>query len=131
MEVGFNNATLSGIAVDASGMIYVTGNAQFSDFPTKFPFQKYPVSGQPETFVAKFDPGQTGDNSLIYSTCLGPTTTGSGKGIAAYTDPAGNSYAYVTGITYAKNFPTTGNASQPNMGKGGIVDAFFTKPAFN
>ncbi len=130
VEVGYNNATLSGIAVDASGMIYVTGNAPFYDFPTKLPFQKYPVSGQTETFVAKFDPGQTGDNSLIYSTFLGPSTTGSGKGIAAYTDPAGNTYAYVTGITYAKDFPTTGNAFQPKSGKGGAY-AFFTILAFN
>ena len=48
----------------------------------------------------------------------------------AYTDPAGNSYAYVTGITDANDFPTTGNAVQPQSGKGGD-HAFFTILAFN
>ena len=130
LNIGFNDSTISGIAVDASGMIYVTGNAQWYDFPTKLPFQKFTGSGQPETFVAKLDPGQSGNNSLIYSTFLGPKTTGSGKGIAVYTDSSGNSYAYVAGITYAKDFPTTGNAFQPQSGKGGVY-AFFTKLAFN
>lgn len=129
VEVGFDNTTISGIAIDASGMIYVTGNAAWNDFPTKFPVQKHGAKGYSETFVAKLDPGQNGDNSLIYSTILGNSTLGSGKGIAVYTNATGNSYAYVTGITYASDFPTTGNAFQPKSGKGD-AHAFFAKLAF-
>ncbi len=35
------NAPFGGIAVDASGMIYVTGNAGGYNFPLKFPFQTH------------------------------------------------------------------------------------------
>ena len=118
---GVFDPPIGGIAVDASGMIYVTGNAGGYDFPKKFPFQTHDNSEASQAFVAKFDPTQAGNNSLVYSTILGNTnpndrTQGGGCGIAAYTDSSGNTFAYVTGFTTANKIPTTANAFNQNGG---------------
>ncbi len=66
-----------------------------------------------QAFVAKFDPAQTGNNSLVYSTILGntkPMTRHRGHGIAAYTDSSGNTLPTSPGSPTATDFPTTGNA---------------------
>ena len=132
---GVFDPPIGGIAVDASGMIYVTGNAGGYDFPKKFPFQTHDNSETSQAFVAKFDPTQAGNNSLVYSTILGNTnpndrTQGGGFGIAAYTDSSGNTFAYVTGFTTATKIPTTPNAFNQNGGHF-ANNAFFTKLAFN
>jgi Beta-propeller repeat len=125
----------SGIAVDPSGNVYVTGSANSFDFPTVNALE--PVStaccGVNGTtgFVAKLNP--TG-SALIYSTFLGGFGEDSGSAIAA--DDAGN--AYVTGMTSSPtlqgcgascNFPTTAHALQPNLGgtPGEARNAFVTK----
>ena len=102
-------------------MIYVTGNAGGYNFPMKFPFQTHDSVNTSQAFVAKFDPTQAGNNSLVYSTILGSTkpndtTQGGGRGIAAYTDSSGNTFAYVTGFTTANKIPTTANAFNQNGG---------------
>jgi hypothetical protein len=53
-----------------------------------------------DAFVTELNPG---GSNLVYSTYLGGTGTDAGIGIAA--DSTGN--AYVTGVTYSTNFPTT------------------------
>jgi len=67
----------SGIAVDAANKIYVVGDTLSRDFPTKNAFQRNPGGrGQHrDAFVAKFDPTQSGNSSLVYSTYLGGSTT--------------------------------------------------------
>jgi Beta-propeller repeat len=134
-DLGDPNGHTGGIAVDTSGKIYVTGNTYSADFPTKFPLQGFVVGVSTfDPFVAKFDPAQAGGSSLIYSTILGNSATGAGRGVAAYTDAAGNSFVYVTGWTYASSpgFPTTDNAFQhKKSGTSSYTNAFFSKLAFN
>ena len=108
----------SGIAVDAAGNAYVTGNTASPDFPTTpgafQPTFGGPPSPQPnygDAFLTKINP--TG-SALIYSTYLGGDSEDRGLGVAV--DSAGN--AYVTGNTFSKNFPTTAGAFQSTSGGG-------------
>ncbi len=105
-----------GIAVDADGNAYVTGETDSTNFPTMNPFQAA-NGGNGDAFVTKLN--ATG-NALIYSTYLGGSTSDMGAAIAV--DAAGN--AYVTGSAYSTDFPTV-NPFQASSG--GSYDAFVTK----
>jgi len=114
----------SGVAVDSSGNVYVTGIAQSPDFPvTPGAFQttnhgtasKYDV---PNAFVTKLNPTGT---QLVYSTYLGGSggvinvspSLGQAAGDQASglaVDRSGN--AYVTGSTASADFPVTQGAYQ-------------------
>jgi len=108
-----------GIAVDASGNAYVTGDTTSSNFPTADALQPT-LAGSENAFVTKLNPS---GSALVYSTYLGGNSVDQGFGIAL--DTMGD--AYITGLTYSPNFPTA-NALQP---KGGVSedydDAFVTK----
>jgi uncharacterized repeat protein (TIGR01451 family) len=123
---GSGNDEGSGIAVDASGKIYVTGGAGVGsrdDFPTtQGAFQRVFGGGLNDAFVTKFDPAQSGSFALVYSTFLGGGDAERGNSIAV--DSAGN--AYVTGRTASSaDFPLQ-NPLQPGYG-GGQFDAFVTE----
>ena len=107
------------IAVDHSGMAYVTGYTKSSNFPTTSgAFQTAFGGGQSDAFVAKLDPTKSGAASLVYSTFLG----GSGdenlqdflRDILAVDF---NGSAYVTGTTTSTDFPTL-NPIQATSGGG-------------
>src|SRR5208283_4844758 len=106
----------SGIAVDASGNVYVTGNTSSTNFPTVNALQST-LTGSYVAFVTKCN--ATG-SALIYSTYLGGSGGDQGNGIAV--DASGN--AYVTGITSSFDFPTA-NALQSAYA--GTYDAFVSK----
>ena len=114
------------IAVDHSGMAYVTGYTKSSNFPTTSgAFQTAFGGGQSNAFVAKLDPTKSGSASLVYSTFLG----GSGdenlqdflRDILAVDF---NGSAYVTGTTTSTDFPTL-NPIQATSGGG--FDAYVAK----
>ncbi len=108
------------IAIDASGLAYITGGSFSADFPiTTGAFQRMRVGGNQQVFVAQF--GATG-SSLNYSTYLG---AGEGFGIA--TNGLGN--AYVVGEAVSSSFPTTPGAIQTTFGGpgGSAGDAFITE----
>jgi hypothetical protein len=91
-----------GIAVDAAGAAYVTGETTSTDFPTLNPFQANCASCSGlhyNVFVTKVNPA---GSALVYSTYLGGS--GSDVGHAIAVDAAGA--AYVTGETVSTNFPT-------------------------
>jgi photosystem II stability/assembly factor-like uncharacterized protein len=88
---GGNNDTATGIAVDATGKAYVTGQTSSPSFPIVSAFQST-LKGTSDAFVTSFSPN--GD-VLTYSTFLGDDGFEAANGIA--TDAGGN--AYVTGNT--------------------------------
>jgi hypothetical protein len=107
-----------GIAVDAAGNTYLTGQTLSSGFPTA-PGAFGPVhNGGSDAFVTKLD--ATG-SALVYSTYLGGSSDDTAFGIAV--DAAGK--AYVTGRTASVDFPTTAGAFDPGYNGGGS-DAFVT-----
>ncbi len=107
-----------GIAVDATGNAYVTGNTVSTDFPTTLLAFQSANAGSTDAFVTKLNPA--GSVPLVYSTYLGGSGDDFGQGIAV--DAAGN--AYVTGYTGSTNFPTTAGAFQ--IANAGSNDAFVT-----
>ncbi len=136
--LGGNHLELgSGVAVDAAGLIYVTGATASTNFPIsgnalQATLKSATCGSNPcsDAYVTKLDPNVGGTASLVYSTYLGGGRGGaSGSshpsefsvGIAA--DAAGN--AYVTGVTGAHDFPVK-NAFQDEFW-GGKLDLFVTK----
>jgi beta-propeller repeat-containing protein/centrosomal CEP192-like protein len=120
----------SGVALDQTANIYVTGSTVSPDFPicaaplppscaaTAGPaFQAAYGGGNDDAFVAKLDASTL---TLDYSSYLGGTDTDNAYGIAV--DTAGS--AYVAGQTCSSNFPVS-NAEQ--VAPGGNCDAFVSK----
>ena len=117
---GSGNTGGGGLAVDASGNVYVEGATDSIDFPTTTgAFQTTYGGGISDAFVAKLD---LAGAALVYSTYLGGSGEDSTFGLAV--DADGN--AYVTGGTFSSDFPTTMGALQTIHG-GGSDDAFVTK----
>jgi len=110
-----------GIAVDATGNIYVTGytySSKTSDFPVKNPLMG-PHTTTYDAFVSKYSPNAF---DLIYSTYLGGSWGDRASAIAV--DPNGT--AYVAGYTYSDDYPTTPGAFQRVFGGGVYTDVFIT-----
>lgn len=104
--------TVYGIAVDASGDVYLTGQTNYS-FPTTagafIPTETdiYGTYG----FVTELNPA---GSALVYSTFLsGTETTGSVSTYALGIALDGTGAAYVVGVTSSKTYPTTAGAFQP------------------
>jgi hypothetical protein len=120
-----------GIAVDSSGIAFVAGITQSTNFPTTpGAFKTTTLGGDYDAFVTKLNP--TGTAPLAYSTYLGGSSSEQldltffgvpvRSGIAV--DSLGS--AYVTGTTSSTDFPTTSGAFQPAFG-GDDGDAFVAK----
>ncbi|MBI3804729.1 MAG: SBBP repeat-containing protein [Nitrospirae bacterium] len=110
----------NGIAVDASGYVYLTGTSESNDFrTTPGAYDRTFNGGCCDAFVSKLDP--TG-STVLYSTYLGGNESDGATGIAV--DAAGN--AYVTGWTRSANFPTTPGAFS-NSTVVGSIKPFVTK----
>jgi uncharacterized protein (TIGR03437 family) len=105
-----------GVAVDANGNAYVTGDTRSTDFTTRNPLQAANRGGF-DAFVSKVNANGT---ELLYSTYLG----GSGEdlGLSVAIDTAGN--AYVTGYTSSNDYSTR-NPIQA-VSRGGL-EVFVTK----
>jgi hypothetical protein len=96
---------------------YVTNGTFSADFPTTPGAFDTSFSGSLDTFVTKLN--ETG-SALAYSTFLGGTDYDQGIGIAVE-----RGKAYVTGITFSADFPTTPEAFDRTFN--GIGDVFVTK----
>jgi uncharacterized repeat protein (TIGR01451 family) len=114
------------IALDAAGNAYITGwtvcLAPTCTFPSVNAFQPNYAGGYNDAFVTKIN---SLGSALVYSTYLGGgqiinATDDWGEGIAV--DSAGS--AYVTGYTYAPDFPVTPGAYDTSRAG---LDAFITK----
>jgi uncharacterized protein (TIGR03437 family) len=106
---GAGDDLANGIAVDASGAAYLTGETGSKDFPSVNAWQSA-SAGAGDIFVAKLAADAA---SLGYSTYLGGAGEDGANGIAI--DPAGN--VYLTGSTASADFPSR-DAFQAARGTG-------------
>jgi len=101
--------TVSGLAADTAGNLYVTGYLRSNSSDVC----GYGIFGIPfpcdHAFVAKLDPSGT---HVLYNTLLAGTSEDRGASIAV--DSGGN--AYVLGTTFSADFPVTTGAAQTKYG---------------
>ena len=116
----------AGVAVDASGNIYVTGTGALGFPVTTANAFDFVLGGTRDAFALRLNPS-AGASGLTYSTFLGGALTDDGLGIAV--DAVG--HAHVTGATTSSNlvadvngFPRTADAVQSSYGGSG--DAFYS-----
>jgi hypothetical protein len=129
----YENVKGQAIAVDANQVAYVTGQTEPNGVPTvtitppNAPPPPFPITataaqptigGATDAFLAKIS--VTG-STIAYSTYIGGSNEDIGYGIAV----DANANAYVTGLTYSTDYPTTATALQKVSGLAG--DAFFAK----
>ena len=113
---GTGMSDVTGLAVDASGDLYVTGWTESLNAQIAAPIQAS-NAGIVDAFVAKLNPAGT---SLLYATYIGGSGDDRGEAIAV--DSSGE--AYVTGSTASTNFPLVSPVSST---LGGGRDAFALK----
>ena len=109
----------TGVGVDATGNVYVSGYTYSTNFPTQDALQSA-LNGGSDLFVTKFTPG-TG--ALLFSTYLGGSSIDRSSGMLL----DANGDIYLTGDTQSPNFPVTPTAYQ--TGLAGIDNAFVTQIA--
>jgi hypothetical protein len=129
----YENVECLAIAVDGAENAYVTGEVGPNitptvplvppatpppPFPTNNGFQTAFSGTATDAFITKID---ASGSAFLYSSYLGGSNENVGYGVAV--DTSAN--AYVTGVTYATDFPTTSSALQSTYA--GAGDAFLTK----
>ncbi len=106
---GTENDAVFDVAVDQNGNVYITGITESPDFPVTPGAFKTSKGNPQNAFVTKIN---AAGSDIVYSTYLGGNderetyTLQSGQGITV--DKEG--YAYVTGSTDCRDFPTTPGA---------------------
>ena len=115
---GTHADSATGIAVDSTDSVYVTGTTASVDFPTAGAvFQPAYGGGNTDSFVAKLN---SAGAALVYSSYLGGTNAELATGIAV--DTSGS--AYITGQTCSNDFPL---ANPLQAVPGGNCDAYIAK----
>jgi hypothetical protein len=89
------------LAADNSGVAYIVGQTNSTDYPVLNQFMSDPGDGTVDAFVTKIDTAQSGSSSFIYSTYLG----GNGWDWARALAVDSSSNVYVTGYTESTDFP--------------------------
>lgn len=110
--------SIRGVAFDSDGDAYVVGTSFSSDLPTT-PGALQSTARSNDAFIAKLNSSGTG---VIYVTYLGGNGGESGDSIAV--DQKGR--AYVAGVTFSSDFPTTMHAFQ-SQPPAGITHRFVAK----
>ena len=97
-----------GVAINDDGQIYVTGYTYYYSGYTQYPKTSgsytSPRQGSYEVFITKFED----DNSMIYSTYFGGSSSDYGYDVAVDS----NGDPYILGETSSSNFPTTSGVYQ-------------------
>ena len=103
---GNNTDVCYGMHADLDGYAYVTGYSYSTNYPTSSgAFQSsIPYTSYPNVFCTKLNQSGT---ALAMSSFYG-SSSGYGYGNSVSSDASGN--PYITGYTYATNFPTTSGA---------------------
>ncbi len=106
-----------GLAIDATGAVYVTGRTDSTDFPNTNR-ENLPPRGGGDAFVTKLN---ASGSALVYSLLLGGFALDVGNGVAV--DATGS--VFVVGESRSENFPTTEGAYQ--TARRGGSDAFVAR----
>jgi hypothetical protein len=114
------------VAVDAAGLVYVTGITHSSSGGGLFPVTpnalQSNLAGGKDAFLCIIDPAQSGANSLVYSSFLGGDNDDKGHSVAV---DAPGSHITVAGFTSSSNFPTTANAYRRIAAPAGYISNGF------
>ncbi len=115
-----------GMALDASGSVYLAGLTYSTDYPTVTPLE---TTGS--MYVSKLN---TAGTALVYSTYLGgssgsDTPGGSTNGVASGRPLAVDSSGtvYLVGTTYSTDFPVTASAFQTSFGSNAASAGFLLR----
>ncbi len=113
---GYETETARGIAIDAAGHAYLTGDTASINFPVvnQIPGARGSLT---DAFVTKLSPDGA---SIVYSTYLGGSSIDGAQAIAI--NAAGN--AFITGNTISPDFPAVGSVQGPPSGS---YDAFVAR----
>jgi len=111
----------NGIAIDASGSIYIVGSTNSTNFPTLNAYQDSRPSNSGAAFVTKLNSEGT---SLVFSTYFGGTTNGTWAQSVAV-DSIGS--VYITGATLATDLPTASPIQATKAGDANTDDVFVTR----
>jgi len=109
------------IVLDQSGLVYITGYTNSSNFPIVGGFQNK-LGGKKDAYIMQVN---NAVSQILYSSYLGGTQDELSFGLSV----DGNGNIYVAGETQGPNFPVV-NAIRPNFGNG-AADGFVTKIAPN
>ncbi len=114
-----------GIALDASGIAYITGTTTSFNFPITpaSAFQTTNNSANGAAFISKIDTTKTGTGSLVYSTYLGGGGGNAGTAIAVDS----SAKVYVTGFTSATDFPIPAGVNTFQTAIKGTTNAFVVR----
>ena len=118
---GSNGDVPYSLAIDAAGIVYLTGYTVSTDFPVTPDAVQRTLGGGINVFVSKFKLPEDGPGALLYSTYLG--STGVNVGYALAVTPDGKTI-YVGGETGARHPAPTDSAYQSAYA-GGSSDGFF------
>ncbi len=110
--------TARSLALDANGIVYITGDTASANFPTTSDAYRAGFAGTSDVFITVID---TAGTALRFSTYLGGTGADTGYSIAL--DNQG--LVYITGQTSSADFPATSGAYQTELK--GASDAFAMK----
>ncbi len=113
------------IALDSTGKIYIGGTTtSATTFVETSGTSIGPGGGPSDYFIAKFDPSQTGLNSLVYLTFIGGSGDEEGGAIAV--DSSGN--VAIAGTTTSADYPVTDSSTLTSSANGTPVnDAAITE----
>ena len=123
---------VSGVAVDAEGMIYIAGWTESPDFPTNGPApgDLPPPKAYAAPFITKLDPSRDPASQLVYTTFLPIDQVGNGGHISGIEVDA-TGHAVVVGTTRHSDFPVTappgGTPFQSELA--GLGDCYVTRLA--
>ncbi len=114
-----------GVALDAAGRIYITGDTSSNNFDVTAGAMQTVRAGNSDGFIAVINPAASGAASLAYSTFVGGSAEDHFWGIDV--DPAGRVYA--AGYTKSGNVTVTGNAHQSANAGGEDIFVLVLDPA--
>ncbi|MFZ0912611.1 MAG: SBBP repeat-containing protein [Candidatus Korobacteraceae bacterium] len=125
-----DNSNGNNVAVDAHGLVYITGttNSGGSNTGIKFPVTdnalQPDLKGATDSFVCIFDPAKSGADSLIYCSFLGGDRNEKGHSIAVN---AAGDHITAGGYTDSDDFPTTPNAYRSHYAPGFTSNGFLSQ----